>query len=317
MIEVENVSKSFGPIPAVRDVSFHVNQGEILGFLGPNGAGKTTTMRVLTGFYPPTSGRARVAGLDVFEDSLAARKKIGYLPENVPLYGEMAVKDYLRFVAEIKGVPRSGRIGEVGRAVEAARLEGMTGRLIKRLSKGYRQRVGLAQALIGDPEVLILDEPTLGLDPKQINEIRNLIRSFAGEKTLILSTHILPEVSMTCQRVVIINEGQVVAEDTPENLSAQETGISRVRMRVGGPSQDVRTSLAGLPGVRSVVPVEAEGTFLVETASEVCPQLAVTVCASGWDLFEMTPQTATLEDIFIKLVTTEEAPREEEALADE
>ena len=309
MIEVDHISKYFGPIPAVRDVSFCVSPGEILGFLGPNGAGKTTTMRILTGFYPPTHGSARVAGLDVFEDSLAVRKKIGYLPENVPLYGEMTVRDYLGFVAEVKGVARSKRTGVLGRAVEDCRLDGVTGRYIKKLSKGYRQRVGLAQALIGDPEILILDEPTIGLDPKQINDIRNLIKGFAGRKTVILSTHILPEVSMTCQRVVIINEGRVVAEDTPQNLSAQLGAAGRVRIRVSGPAEDIQAELAGLPGVLSLTKGQGEEEFIVEAEEEIRPQLAVAVCAAGWDLYELTPVTASLEEVFLKVVTEEEEPQ--------
>ena len=208
MIEVDHISKSFGPVQAVRDVSFTVRAGEILGFLGPNGAGKTTTMRILTGFHPPSGGSARVCGLDVSEDSLAVRRKIGYLPENVPLYGDMTVSGYLKFVAEVKGVPRSRRKSDIGQALASCGLSTVESRLIKKLSKGYRQRVGLAQALIGDPEALILDEPTIGLDPRQIGEIRELIKSFAGRKTVILSSHILPEVALTCQRVVIVNQGR-------------------------------------------------------------------------------------------------------------
>ncbi|MEW6261602.1 MAG: ATP-binding cassette domain-containing protein [Thermodesulfobacteriota bacterium] len=305
MIEVEHVSKYFGQIAAVSDVSFHVDQGEILGFLGPNGAGKTTTMRVLTGFYPPSGGRAKVAGWDVFEDSLAVRKKVGYLPENVPLYGEMTVDEYLGFVAEIKGLTRSERHGAVGRAMETCGLDGFSRRHIKKLSKGYRQRVGLAQALIGDPEVLILDEPTIGLDPRQINEIRNVIKGFAGRKTVILSTHILPEVSMTCQRVVIVNQGRVVAEDTPQNLSAQLAGQDRLRMRIGGPAAEIRTRLASLPGVRHVIDSTGE-VFIIEAAASSRPVLAKAVVEAGWDLLEMTPLTATLEDVFLNLVTQEE-----------
>ncbi|MDY6850455.1 MAG: ABC transporter ATP-binding protein [Thermodesulfobacteriota bacterium] len=308
MIEVDHISKYFGPVPAVRDVSFCVSPGEILGFLGPNGAGKTTTMRILTGFYPPTHGSARVAGLDVFEDSLAVRKKIGYLPENAPLYGEMTVRDYLGFVAELKGVARSKRVAAIGRAMEDCRLGKVAGRYIKKLSKGYRQRVGLAQALIGDPEVLILDEPTIGLDPKQINDIRTLIKGFTGQKTVILSSHILPEVSMTCQRVVIINEGRVVAEDTPHNLSAQPGAAGRVRIRVGGPGKDIQTALAGLPGVLNLTKGQGEGEFIVEAGDEVRPQLAAAVCAAGWDLYELTPVTASLEDVFLRVVT-EEGPQ--------
>ena len=311
MIEVEHISKSFGAIEAVRDVSFVTAPGEIMGFLGPNGAGKTTTMRILTGFFPPTSGTARVGGLDVFEDSLAVRRKIGYLPENVPLYGDLTVSELLRFVAEVKGVPRSGRTAAVGSAVEACRLKDVQNRLIKSLSKGYRQRTGLAQALIGDPEVLILDEPTIGLDPRQINEVRNIIKGFAGEKTVILSTHILPEVSITCQRVVIIKEGRVVAEDTPQNLSSQLTGSGRVRLRVGGPADAVKDKLESLAGVESVTVGPEEGVFEVEAEAGSAPQMAEVVCSMGWDLYELTPHTASLEEVFLNVVTeTEEVPED-------
>ncbi|MBU2549186.1 MAG: ABC transporter ATP-binding protein [Proteobacteria bacterium] len=318
MIEVQGVSKRFGTIQAVRDVSFRVEPGEALGFLGPNGAGKTTTMRLLTGFYPPTGGQVRVAGLDVFEHAQEVRRKIGYLPENVPLYGEMTVREYLDFVAEIKGLKRSARSRAVDRIMETCSITDMARRFIRKLSKGYRQRVGLAQALIGDPEILILDEPTIGLDPRQINEIRNLIRGFAGEKTLILSTHILPEVSMICQRVVIIDQGLVVAEGSPENLSARVTGANRLWLRVGGPDDEIRARLARLSGVVSVVAGDDAGSFIVETESEVRPEMAQFICNAGWDLFEMTPRTASLEDVFLNLVTQETpAANRTEGLGDE
>lgn len=313
MIEVEHIAKYFGAFPAVRDVSFHVRKGEILGFLGPNGAGKTTTMRILTGFYPPTSGSAKVAGRDVFENSLEVRRKIGYLPESVPLYGDMAVRDYLNFVSEIKGVDRGKRRGAVGRAMEACQLDDVAGRVIKKLSKGYRQRVGLAQALVGDPDILILDEPTIGLDPKQIKEIRNLIKSFVGEKTIILSTHILPEVSMTCQRVVIISEGRVLAEDTPQNLSARLAGANKLRLRVAGPPDDVHRRLGDVAGVLGLTRLtepggeDGLGAWIVDAEASVAPQIAAAVCSAGWNLFELTPLTASLEDVFLRLVTKEEA----------
>ena len=305
MIEVDHISKHFGLVSAVRDISFTVNKGEILGFLGPNGAGKTTTMRILTGFYPPSGGAARIGGHDVVEDSLAVRRRIGYLPENVPLYGEMTVSGYLGFVAEVKGVPGSRRKAAVGQAIEACMLGPVSHRYIKKLSKGYRQRTGLAQALLGDPEILILDEPTIGLDPRQINEIRNLIKSFAGQKTVILSTHILPEVSMTCQRVVIVNQGLVVAEDTPENLSAQLAGADRVRLRVTADKGSVMERLSALPGVTGISQGDRTGSFIVEAGPEIRPELAREICAAGWDLHEMVPQTASLEDVFLNLVTSE------------
>lgn len=306
MIEVAGISKSFGSVYAVRNVSFHVEQGEILGFLGPNGAGKTTTMRILTGFYPPTSGKASVGGLDVFENSLDVRRKIGYLPENVPLYSEMTVVDYLKFVSEIKGTPRLKRKSEIAEAMDACRLWDMENRKIKHLSKGFRQRTGLAQALLGSPEVLILDEPTIGLDPRQINDIRNLIKSFAGIKTVILSTHILPEVSMTCQRVVIINKGLVAAEDTPENLRAQLAGRDSVRIATDAPAGELEEKLSKIEGVGQVTKVKGETAFIVEASIKLRPELARAVVESGWNLYELTPQSATLEDVFLDLVTSEE-----------
>lgn len=312
MIEVDHVAKHFGLIQAVQDVSFRVNKGEILGFLGPNGAGKTTTMRVLTGFYPPTSGSARVDGLDVFEKPMEIRKMIGYLPENVPLYGEMTVSGYLRFVAEVKRTPRSKRTESIGAAMEACQLNGVSNRYISKLSKGYRQRVGLAQALIGDPDVLILDEPTIGLDPKQINEIRKVIKGFAGRKTVILSTHILPEVSMTCDRVVIVNQGRVVAEDTPANLSTQLSGSDRIRLKASGPAAEISTSISSIAGVHNVSSGDEEGLFHVEAEQEARPEIAKVICNAGWDLFEMSPMTATLEEVFLNLVTTEQEAADDE-----
>ena len=216
MIKVENLTKSYGNFQALKGVSFTVKKGEILGFLGPNGAGKTTTMRILTCFFPATSGKASIAGYDVFEESLEVRKRIGYLPENVPLYPEMKVTDYLKFVAGVKGVSRKAINERVSVVMEECVLTHMSHKLVGQLSKGYRQRVGIAQALVNEPDVLILDEPTVGLDPKQIIEIRKLIKGLAGRRTVILSTHILPEVSMTCQRVIIINDGRVIASDTPK-----------------------------------------------------------------------------------------------------
>ena len=240
MIEVEHVSKVYNGRKAVDDVSFKVEKGEILGFLGPNGAGKTTTMRILTCYMPSTEGTARVAGYDVFEESIEVRKRIGYLPENPPLYPEMTVESYLNFVAKIKGTRSNQRKSQVDEAIGKCNLGDVRNRIIGKLSKGYKQRVGLAQALLNNPEVLILDEPTIGLDPKQIHEVRSLIKSLASTHTVILSTHILPEVSMTCNRVVIINKGKVVAMDTPEGLAHQMKGAERVSLTVDGPMEAVR-----------------------------------------------------------------------------
>jgi ABC-2 type transport system ATP-binding protein len=231
VIEVQHISKHYGRVTAVDDVSFRVERGEILGFLGPNGAGKTTTMRILTGYMPASEGRAMVAGFDVFDKPIEAKRRTGYLPETPPLYPDMSVREYLDFVGRIKGVPPRERKQRVDTVMERTRIADMASRHCGKLSKGYRQRVGLAQALIHNPEVLILDEPTAGLDPKQIIETRGLIRSLAGDHTIVLSTHILPEVAQTCQRVVIINKGRVVAVDTPDNLTARLKGAATMYVR--------------------------------------------------------------------------------------
>ncbi|HEV8661931.1 MAG TPA: ATP-binding cassette domain-containing protein [Candidatus Methylomirabilis sp.] len=311
MIEVEGLTRFYGPKAAIEEVSFEVAKGEVVGFLGPNGAGKTTTMRILACFMPPTSGTARVAGFDIGKDSLEVRRRIGYLPESVPLYGDMTVRQYLTFAAEAKGVSRSERATRVTGVTERCLLADVLDRLIRNLSKGYRQRVGLAQALVGNPEVLILDEPTLGLDPKQIIEIRSLIRDMRGERTVILSTHILPEVSMVCQRVIILNEGRIVAVDTPENLNLRLQKSSRILLEVEGPEEEVRRTLAGVKGVLAVAPQEARDgrrRFLVETEREqdLRKDLARAVTSKGWGLTELRPVDLTLEDIFIRLVTREQ-----------
>src|SRR5213593_4597803 len=257
MIEVEHLTKNFGPVTAIRDVSFSVAPGEIVGFLGPNGAGKSTTMRILSCFMPASSGSARVAGYDVFRDSLEVRKRIGYLPENVPLYADMRVGPYLDFVAEVKGIARTERKGRVADAMDRCLITDVQNRLIGKLSKGYRQRVGLAQAIVSDPHVLILDEPTIGLDPQQITEIRSLIKSLAGQHTVILSTHILPEVSMVCSSVVIINRGAIVAQGPIDRLVEQFFPTSRVQVEVAGPRAAV---LDGMRAIRGVVNVEDSAT---------------------------------------------------------
>ena len=256
MIEVQHVSKRYGRVTAVDDVSFKVERGEILGFLGPNGAGKTTTMRILTGYMPATEGKAMVAGFDVFEHPLDAKRRTGYLPETPPLYPDMTVREYLDFVARIKGVPPGSASRASTSVMEQTHVGDMADRHCSKLSKGYRQRVGLAQALIHNPEVLILDEPTAGLDPKQIIETRQLIRSLAGSHTIVLSTHILPEVAQTCQRVVIINKGRVVAVDTPENLTARLTGSETMYMQIDAAGAEPGPALAAIPGVSRVVESE-------------------------------------------------------------
>ncbi len=318
MIQVEGVTKRYGPKTAVDNISFEVGRGEIVGFLGPNGAGKTTTMRILTGFLPPTSGTASIGGIDVREDPIAVKRRIGYLPEVPPLYPEMEVDAYLRFVAGIKGIAKKEIARRVDGAVERTSCVDVRTTLVSKLSKGYRQRVGLAQALIHCPEVLILDEPTSGLDPKQIIEVRELIRSLAGEHTIILSTHILPEVSETCGRVIIINEGRIEASDTPENLTAQLQGANAIMLDVEGPGEDVKDRLGTVPGVRQLVRQDGrDGRILwrveVEKDGLVPRRLAEAVVNSGWGLYSMQPLGLSLEDIYLKLTSHEEPPAEEPA----
>ena len=318
-IEVEGLTKYYGATVALEDVTFRVEQGEILGLLGPNGAGKSTAMRILTGYLPPTSGTARVAGYDVVEESLEVRRRIGYLPENVPLYTDMTVRAYLDFVARAKQL--SQRTGSVEWAMDAVRVDHVADSIIGRLSKGYRQRVGLAQALLGDPEVLILDEPTVGLDPNQIIETRSLIKALGGDRTIILSTHILPEVSMVCGRVVIINRGTVVAVDTPDALTRQLTGADRIALTVRGPAREVARRLGQVPGVVNVTHQPAtNGAVRFEVDAQpdrdVREHLAAAVVMGGWGLQEMRAQSLSLEDIFLQLTTSEEGVRDlEEAPA--
>ncbi|MBK5297811.1 MAG: ABC transporter ATP-binding protein [Vicinamibacteria bacterium] len=314
MIEVEHLTKRYGPVTAVQDVSFQVHKGEILGFLGPNGAGKTTTMRVLTGYMPATDGRVVVAGHDVFEQPVEAKRRIGYLPETPPLYPDMTVREYLQFVAKIKGVPSGDRKSRVEQVMVRTWVADMAGRACGKLSKGYRQRVGLAQALIHNPDVLILDEPTAGLDPKQIIETRRLIKELAGDHTIILSTHILPEVSQTCDRVVIINKGRVVAVDTPHNLMGRLRGAETMFVQVDGArASEAAAALAKVPGVVRVAPADnaATGAFEVESEKgrDVRRELAKAVVLGGHDLLELRPTRVSLEDIFLSL-TTEEQPEE-------
>jgi ABC-2 type transport system ATP-binding protein len=312
MIEVERLSKYYGTLPAIQDVSFRVDKGEIVGFLGPNGAGKTTTMRVLTCFHPPTSGTARVAGWDVFKDSLEVRRRVGYLPENVPLYHDQTVWAYLHFIAEVRGVGATRRKAQVTRVMEECGLDGVNGKLIGRLSKGYRQRVGIAQALIHRPEVLILDEPTIGLDPRQITEIRQLIRSLAGDRTVIISTHILPEVSMICGRALIINQGRIVAADTPQNLTNRLQKGRRIHLQVETTDPTaVEQALRGLPGVSGVEIERALSptatALLVESGEgrDIRRDVAATVVGRGWGLLELRSVEMSLEEIFLQLVTEE------------
>jgi ABC-2 type transport system ATP-binding protein len=308
VIEVQHLTKKYGPVTAVEDVSFRVERGEIFGFLGPNGAGKTTTMRILTGYMPATEGKAVVAGFDVFEQPIEAKRRTGYLPETPPLYPDMMVSEYLSFVAKIKGVPSAERTERIKAVMDRTRITDMAARQCGKLSKGYKQRVGLAQALIHNPDVLILDEPTAGLDPKQIIETRQLIKELAGDHTIILSTHILPEVSQTCQRVVIINKGKVVAVDTPDNLTSRLRGAETLYVQVDAAGADVSTSLGRIPGVTrvsvsdrrdGVLGYEIEGSRDVDVRRD----LARAIVTSGWGLLELRPTRVSLEEVFLSLTT--------------
>ena len=316
MIEVQHVSKRYGRVTAVDDVSFRVERGEILGFLGPNGAGKTTTMRILTGYMPASEGKALIAGYDVFTQPLEAKRRTGYLPEMPPLYPDMTVREYLDFVARIKGVPAKERKTRVATVMQRTHVDDMAERHCAKLSKGYKQRVGLAQALIHNPEVLILDEPTAGLDPKQIIETRQLIRGLAGDHTIVLSTHILPEVAQTCQRVVIINKGRVAAVDTPDNLTARLTGAETMFIQIDANGAEAGPALAAIPGVTRVV-ASPGGGYEVESerGTDVRRELAKNVVNRGWGLLELRPMRMSLEEIFLQVTTDEsaaEAPRTDE-----
>ena len=309
MIEVQHLSKKYGPFTAVDDVSFRAESGEILGFLGPNGAGKTTTMRIITGYMPATDGKATVAGYDVFDQPLEAKRRTGYLPETPPLYPDMTVRDYLSFVAKIKGV-RGNVKDRVDAVMKKTWVADMGSRHCGKLSKGYKQRVGLAQALIHEPEVLVLDEPTAGLDPKQIIETRQLIRELAGSHTIVLSTHILPEVAQTCQKVVIINKGKIVATDSPEALTERLHGSINMFVQAQGPADDVQRALQSIPGVIRVSIADRRGdvsNFDVDSEKDFDPrrEVANAIVRGGWGLLELRPMRISLEDIFLKLTTVE------------
>jgi ABC-2 type transport system ATP-binding protein len=309
MIEVRGISKNYGAIAALDNVSFQVGEGEVVGFLGPNGAGKTTMMRILTGFMPATRGTVKVAGLHVEDHPVEVKRRVGYVPENVPLYPEMVVQSYLKYVATVKGIDRSKRASETGRVMEMCGLSDMARRVIQNLSKGYRQRVGLAQALIGDPAVLILDEPTVGLDPKQIIEIRNTIRGLASNHTVLLSTHILPEVSMLCERVLIIDRGHIVVEDTMENLSGT-AAEGAWELEVDGSAEQTSKVIASLPGIRRV---DVQGSVIVidaDAKANPLPQIVEAAASCGASVRRITPRTRTLEDAFIQATTADHAAAE-------
>ncbi len=307
MIEAKGLTKYFGQIAAIENVDFSVQRGEIIGFLGPNGAGKTTTMRILTGFSPASRGSAKIAGFDVADQPIEVKKRVGYLPENVPLYQEMVVQGFLRYVAEVKGVPRGKRRAEVQDVIERCGLKDMAKRIIANLSKGYRQRVGLAQALIGNPPVLVLDEPTVGLDPRQIIEIRQMIKNLAQDHTVLLSTHILPEVQAICKRVIIINRGRIVAEDTMENLGGAKSGQTVLEVDTGGPEPQVLAALQNVQGVQGVTS-EGPGRYLVNAGAggPVREAVANALVHAGYSLHGLRERRRTLEEVFVEAVATDE-----------
>lgn len=319
MIEVDGLTKFYGNLPGIQDVSFKVEEGEILGFLGPNGAGKSTTMRILTGYMPPTSGTVRLDGIDVIEKPLEVQKRLGYLPENNPLYPEMTVSAYLDFVASVKGLRGAGKAAAIDRVVGGCGLEDVASRIIGHLSKGYRQRVGLAQALVNDPHILIMDEPTSGLDPAQIIEIRDLIRGLKGNHTIILSTHILPEVNVICDRVVVIHQGRIAAEGALDALAAGVEDEETIRVSALGPAEAIRSGLASVSGVRDVSLKEDEAgeevhlEISAEKGRDVRPDLVAAVSAAGGRLTELYRERITLEDTFVKIIGGESRSGEEAA----
>ncbi len=310
MIEAQNLKKYYGPFLAIENVSFKVDKGEIVGFLGPNGAGKTTTMRILAGYMPASSGTATIAGYDILHQSLEARKHIGYLPETVPLYPDMTVRSYLRFSATIRGLAKDKLDSRIREVMQLCKIEGYAATLIHKLSKGYRQRVGVAQAIIHEPDVLILDEPTIGIDPRQVVDTRQLIKELGRDHTIILSSHILQEVSMICEKVIIMDQGKVVVVDKAENLSARLRGAQRIDIEVVGPHTEV---LSGLKQVKNVFKVTSEGSgdrrqYAVEctTGQDMRHKLASEIVRGGWRLLELKSTEMSLEDIFLKLTTEEQ-----------
>ncbi|MDJ0706174.1 MAG: ABC transporter ATP-binding protein [Leptolyngbyaceae cyanobacterium MO_188.B28] len=313
MIEAEYLNKTYGSTAAIQDVSFRVEPGEILGFLGPNGAGKTTTMRILTGYLPATSGSARIADYEVHTHSMEVRKRIGYLPETPPLYREMTVERFLHFVAQIKGVAAGDRSQRVESAMRRCNLLEKRSILIRKLSKGFRQRVGIAQAIVHDPPAIILDEPTVGLDPRQIIEVRNLIKSLSGEHTIILSTHILPEASMTCNRVAIINQGKIVATDTPDNLMSRLAGEAGYEVEIQGDLQLALQRLEAIDGIRTATVMEIEGLPQDRHRLQVVSdgnrdsggEMASVLIGAGLGLYELRRTRVSLEDVFLNLTTQE------------
>ncbi len=318
MIQAEGLTHYYGPFPAIQDVNFNVRKGEILGFLGPNGAGKTTCMRILTGFMPPTSGKVTLGGFDVVEKSLEVRRRVGYLPETVPLYTEMTVTSYLKYMGTLRRMPPKAIKRRIGEVVGVCRLGDYHKTIIGKLSKGFRQRVGIAQAILHEPEVLVLDEPTIGIDPIQVVETRSLIEELGRSQTVVLSSHILPEVSMICQRVLIINEGRIVAEDTPSNLAAGLQGVDRLMVEVGGPVAEVLPALRKVNGVSdvthrpagrreaSVDPGRELYTVQVIQGQDSRDAISRAIVNGGWSLLSMQSVGMSLEEIFLKLTTQED-----------
>ncbi|AGH95035.1 ABC transporter ATP-binding protein [Pseudobdellovibrio exovorus] len=309
MIEVSHLSKSYGERKAISDLNFIIEKGEVVGLLGPNGAGKSTTMKIITGFMAPTSGHAKICGYDVYENPLEVKKRIGYLPETPPLYVDMLVQDYLKFVAELKCVPANQIKASIDRALDKTQLSHVRHRLIKNLSKGFKQRVGIAQALVSNPEVLVLDEPTVGLDPKQVAEIRDLIRELKGEHTVILSTHILSEVQATCSKVIIINEGQIVAEDSIEGIEKWNKGTILLNLKTRKPLQqaDVLSRVAGVIAVEAIT--DQHYRIKLEENENLIDQVATAVIQSGAGLLELAPSKANLEEVFLKLTYGQQQER--------
>ncbi len=309
MIEVKDLTRYYGETRAIHNVSFKVEKGEVLGLLGPNAAGKTTAMRIITCYMPPTSGSAAVSGFDIWKDPIEIKRRIGYMPENPPLYNDMRVSEYLHFVCKIKEVPKDKVKGAIDSVVQKASLSSVYNQVIGSLSKGFKQRTGLAQALLNDPEVLILDEPTVGLDPRQIIEIRELIKSLGGDHTVILSTHILPEVEMTCERVVIINEGEVVAQDTPGNLTKRLKGKDRIVVELDGDekaAEDVFGKFSQITGKQKAKAANNHFRYILETTEDIRRDLAQAVVNKNIGLYELRAESYSLEDIFLHLTTKEE-----------
>ena len=312
MIELKNITKYYGNFPAVTDISFKIERGEIVGLLGPNGAGKSTTMKMITGYMPPTSGELTIDNYDIVQESIEARKKIGYLPETVPLYTDMTVYSYIEFMGKLRGINSKNIKSKVDNVIDICKLGDYRYSLISKISKGYRQRVGIAQAIIHEPEVLILDEPTIGIDPNQVVETRQLIKNLSGEHTLVLSSHILPEVSTICERVLIINEGEIAASDTIENLSSIVSGTSKIEIDIIGSPQAVKKEIEKIDGVNSIdlwvnKSSNEYATFSIESdiSKDIRSEISKTIIHNDWDLLRLESMGMSLEDIFLRITTTE------------